>query len=214
MRATRSTTRHGSSSSRWSMRARTTSASRRRTSSRAPPSSPAGGTKSHGGAMRCSAARSSPSSRRALPVLQRRLHALVRLGQAAPDTEAACRDLLAVAEREGTRADVVQIRSLLVQACNPHRSSSPQLRAACSSYSLLNSISMMSSTSSPTKGGTDPFTPKSLRLIVVLPVIATVGRSTAPPMPAASSSASILIGFVTPCRVRAPSTMPWVASSS
>ena len=53
---------------------------------------------------------------RALPVLQRRLHALVRLGQAAPDTEAACRDLLAVAEREGTRADVVQIRSLLVQA--------------------------------------------------------------------------------------------------
>ncbi len=53
---------------------------------------------------------------RALPVLQRRLHALVRLGQAAPDTEAACRDLLATAEREGTRGDVVQIRSLLVQA--------------------------------------------------------------------------------------------------
>jgi tetratricopeptide (TPR) repeat protein len=53
---------------------------------------------------------------RALPVLQRRLHALVRLGQAAPETEAACRDLLGVAEREGTRADVVQIRSLLVQA--------------------------------------------------------------------------------------------------
>jgi len=53
---------------------------------------------------------------RALPVLQRRLHALVRLGQAAPETEAACRELLSVAEREGTRADVVQIRSLLVQA--------------------------------------------------------------------------------------------------
>jgi diguanylate cyclase (GGDEF)-like protein/putative nucleotidyltransferase with HDIG domain len=53
---------------------------------------------------------------RALPVLQRRLHALVRLGQAAHDTEAACRELLSTAEREGTRADVVQIRSLLVQA--------------------------------------------------------------------------------------------------
>ncbi|HET9683683.1 MAG TPA: diguanylate cyclase [Gemmatimonadaceae bacterium] len=53
---------------------------------------------------------------RALPVQQRRLHALVRLGQAAPDTEDACRDLLAIAERAGSRADVVHIRSLLVQA--------------------------------------------------------------------------------------------------
>jgi len=53
---------------------------------------------------------------RALPVLQRRLNALVRLGQAAPDTEEACRDLLALAERDGSRNDVVHIRSLLVQA--------------------------------------------------------------------------------------------------
>jgi tetratricopeptide (TPR) repeat protein len=53
---------------------------------------------------------------RGLPVQQRRLHARVRLGQTAPDTEAECRELLTVAEREGTRADVVQIRSLLVQA--------------------------------------------------------------------------------------------------
>ncbi|MFI5257671.1 MAG: ATP-binding protein, partial [Gemmatimonadales bacterium] len=53
---------------------------------------------------------------RALPVRHRRLHALVRLGQTAPETEAECRTLLAVAERDGTRADVVQIRSLLVQS--------------------------------------------------------------------------------------------------
>ena len=53
---------------------------------------------------------------RALPVLQRRLHALVRLGQTAPDTEEACRALLATAERDGSRHDVVHIRSLLVQA--------------------------------------------------------------------------------------------------
>ena len=53
---------------------------------------------------------------RALPVRQRHLHARVRLGQGAPETETECRALLVVAERDGTRADVVQIRSLLVQA--------------------------------------------------------------------------------------------------
>ena len=53
---------------------------------------------------------------RALPVQQRRLQARVRLGQRAPETEKECRDLLAIAERVGSRADVVQTRSLLVQA--------------------------------------------------------------------------------------------------
>ena len=51
----------------------------------------------------------------ALPVQLRRLQARVRIGQAARDTEAECRALLLVAERVGTRADVVQTRSLLVQ---------------------------------------------------------------------------------------------------
>ena len=51
----------------------------------------------------------------ALPVQLRRLQARVRLGQAARDTEAECHALLLVAERVGTRADVVQTRSLLVQ---------------------------------------------------------------------------------------------------
>ena len=51
----------------------------------------------------------------ALPVHLRRLQARVRLGQAAHDTEAECRALLLVAERVGTKADVVQTRSLLVQ---------------------------------------------------------------------------------------------------
>ena len=51
----------------------------------------------------------------AIPVHLRRLQARVRLGQAARETEAECRDLLVVAERVGTRSDVVQTRSLLVQ---------------------------------------------------------------------------------------------------
>ncbi len=51
----------------------------------------------------------------ALPVHLRRLQARVRLGQAAHDTEAECRALLLVAERVGTKADIVQTRSLLVQ---------------------------------------------------------------------------------------------------
>jgi tetratricopeptide (TPR) repeat protein len=53
---------------------------------------------------------------RAIPVQQRRLQARVRLGQAAPETESECRELLTRAERVGRRTEVVQIRSLLVQA--------------------------------------------------------------------------------------------------
>jgi tetratricopeptide (TPR) repeat protein len=45
----------------------------------------------------------------------RRLQARVRLGQGARETELDCRELLATAERLGTRADVVQIQSLLAQ---------------------------------------------------------------------------------------------------
>ncbi|MEO8621744.1 MAG: hypothetical protein ABI625_11815, partial [bacterium] len=56
------------------------------------------------------------SSASALPVHQRRLQARVRLGQGARETEAECRALLVVAQRVGTTADVVQMRSLLVQA--------------------------------------------------------------------------------------------------
>jgi diguanylate cyclase (GGDEF)-like protein/putative nucleotidyltransferase with HDIG domain len=52
---------------------------------------------------------------RALPMQQRRLHARVFLGQGTEEMEKECRDLLAVAERIGTRADVVQARSLLLQ---------------------------------------------------------------------------------------------------
>ena len=53
---------------------------------------------------------------RTLPAQQRRLQARVRLGLGARETEIECRELLAVAERLGSCADVVQIRSLLVQA--------------------------------------------------------------------------------------------------
>ena len=53
---------------------------------------------------------------RALPMQLRRLQARIRLGQATPETEAECRELLAIAERVGETADVVQTRSLLVQA--------------------------------------------------------------------------------------------------
>jgi tetratricopeptide (TPR) repeat protein len=48
-------------------------------------------------------------------VQQRRLRARVRLGQSARDTEAECRNLLAIGERVGSCGDVVQIRSLLAQ---------------------------------------------------------------------------------------------------
>ncbi|HEV7993415.1 MAG TPA: diguanylate cyclase [Gemmatimonadaceae bacterium] len=52
---------------------------------------------------------------RALPVQQRRLQARVRLAPPTREMEGECRDLLAVAERLGTPADVVRARSLLVQ---------------------------------------------------------------------------------------------------
>ena len=73
---------------------------------------------------------------RALPVRQRRLHARVRLGQTAPDTEAECRTLLVVAERDGTRADVVQIRSLLVQALARMGQTAEAIRIAQESVAL------------------------------------------------------------------------------
>jgi tetratricopeptide (TPR) repeat protein len=53
---------------------------------------------------------------RALPAQQRRLQARVRLGLGARETELECREMLAIAERLGSCADVVQIRSLLVQS--------------------------------------------------------------------------------------------------
>ncbi|HEX3434523.1 MAG TPA: diguanylate cyclase, partial [Solirubrobacteraceae bacterium] len=53
---------------------------------------------------------------RALPIQQRRLQARVRLGQGTHETEADCRELLVVAERLGSPADVLQTQSLLVQA--------------------------------------------------------------------------------------------------
>ncbi len=53
---------------------------------------------------------------RTLPAQQRRLQARVRLGLGARETELECREMLAVAERLGSAADVVQIRSLLVQS--------------------------------------------------------------------------------------------------
>jgi tetratricopeptide (TPR) repeat protein len=53
--------------------------------------------------------------KRALPVELRRLVARSRMGQGTRETEAECRELLAVAERVGSVADVVQTRSLLVQ---------------------------------------------------------------------------------------------------
>ena len=52
---------------------------------------------------------------RALPMRQRRLQARLRLGDNVREMEQECRDLLSVAERVGTPADVVRARSLLVQ---------------------------------------------------------------------------------------------------
>jgi diguanylate cyclase (GGDEF)-like protein len=52
---------------------------------------------------------------RALPMQQRRLQARLRLGETAREMEQECRELLTVAERLGTPADVVRARSLLVQ---------------------------------------------------------------------------------------------------
>jgi diguanylate cyclase (GGDEF)-like protein len=55
------------------------------------------------------------SPKRALPVQLRRLIARARMGLGTRETEVACRELLAVAERVGSIADVVQTRSLLAQ---------------------------------------------------------------------------------------------------
>jgi tetratricopeptide (TPR) repeat protein len=52
---------------------------------------------------------------RELPVQQRRLQARLRLGHGVREMERECRELLAVADRLGTVADVVRVRSLLVQ---------------------------------------------------------------------------------------------------
>jgi diguanylate cyclase (GGDEF)-like protein/putative nucleotidyltransferase with HDIG domain len=51
----------------------------------------------------------------AVPIELRRLQARVRLGQGARETEIECRELLATAERVGSRTDIVQTRSLLAQ---------------------------------------------------------------------------------------------------
>jgi diguanylate cyclase (GGDEF)-like protein/putative nucleotidyltransferase with HDIG domain len=58
---------------------------------------------------------SSDAPARALPVQQRRLQARLRLGIGVREMESECRDLLALAERLGSVADVVRVRSLLVQ---------------------------------------------------------------------------------------------------
>jgi diguanylate cyclase (GGDEF)-like protein/putative nucleotidyltransferase with HDIG domain len=52
---------------------------------------------------------------RALPVQQRRLQARLRQGIGVREMEHECRELLAVADRLGSVADVVRVRSLLVQ---------------------------------------------------------------------------------------------------
>jgi diguanylate cyclase (GGDEF)-like protein/putative nucleotidyltransferase with HDIG domain len=67
----------------------------------------------------CDALLASPAMfnapQRTIPVQLRRLQARARLGQAMRETEMEYRELLAVAERVGTCADVVQTRSLLAQ---------------------------------------------------------------------------------------------------
>jgi diguanylate cyclase (GGDEF)-like protein/putative nucleotidyltransferase with HDIG domain len=73
---------------------------------------------------------------RALPVQQRRLRARVRLGQSARDTEAECRNLLAIAERVGSPVDVVQIRSLLVQTLSRMGKTDNAIRIAEESVAL------------------------------------------------------------------------------
>jgi tetratricopeptide (TPR) repeat protein len=73
---------------------------------------------------------------RALPVQQRRLQARVRLGQMARETEVECRDLLAIAERLGSRVDVVHVRSLLVQALARMGETDEAIRIARDSVAL------------------------------------------------------------------------------
>ena len=67
---------------------------------------------------------------KALPIELRRLQARVRLGQGAQETEAECEALLAVAEDVGSTADVVQARSLFVQALSRGGKSDDAIRIA------------------------------------------------------------------------------------
>jgi tetratricopeptide (TPR) repeat protein len=76
---------------------------------------------------------------RALPMQLRRLQARVRLGHATQDTEAECRELLAVAERVGSAADLVQTRSLLVQTLARKGDTSEAVRIARESVRIAES---------------------------------------------------------------------------
>ena len=67
---------------------------------------------------------------KALPLELRRLQARVRLGQGAHETEAECQALLGVAEQVGSTADVVQARSLFVQALSRVGKSDDAIRIA------------------------------------------------------------------------------------
>ncbi|NUP57620.1 MAG: diguanylate cyclase, partial [Gemmatimonadaceae bacterium] len=73
---------------------------------------------------------------RALPAQQRRLQARVRLGLGARETELECREMLAVAERLGSCADMVQIRSVLVQALTRMGQTDDAIRIAEQSVQL------------------------------------------------------------------------------
>jgi diguanylate cyclase (GGDEF)-like protein/putative nucleotidyltransferase with HDIG domain len=73
---------------------------------------------------------------RSVPAQQRRLQARVRLGLGARETELECRELLAVAERLGSCIDVVQIRSVLVQALTRMGQTDDAIRIAEQSVQL------------------------------------------------------------------------------
>ena len=91
----------------------------------------------------CDAMLASPALKdefsRAVPAQQRRLLARVRLGLGAHETEVECREMLAVAERLGTSADVVSIRSLLVQALTRMGQTDDAIRIAEQSVQLAES---------------------------------------------------------------------------
>jgi tetratricopeptide (TPR) repeat protein len=73
---------------------------------------------------------------RDLPAQQRRLQARVRLGLGARETELECREMLAVAEKLGSCTDVVQIRSVLVQALTRMGQTDDAIRIAEQSVQL------------------------------------------------------------------------------